>query len=123
MDKAAKKVLCIEDEQFISDLYTRALVKAGYDVTVESDGERALEQARTNAFDIILLDLMIPNMTGMEILGHLRRDVPDLKSKVIITTNLEQHEEAREQLESQADGYIIKANVTPRELVDFLQTI
>lgn len=123
MDKAAKKVLCIEDEQFISDLYTRALVKAGYDVTVESDGEQALAQARSNAFDIILLDLMVPNMTGMEILDHLRHDVPDLKSKVIITTNLEQHEEAREQLESQADGYIIKANVTPRELVEFLQTI
>lgn len=120
---AAQKVLCVEDEQFISDLYTRALVKAGYDVTVEADGQRALDQAQSNSFDIILLDLMVPNLTGMEILGRLRKSVPDLKAKVIITTNLEQHEDAREQLEHQADGYIIKANVTPRELVEFLQTI
>jgi len=120
---AAKKVLCIEDEQFISDLYNRALTKAGYDVVVESDGEKALELARTNSYDIILLDLMIPNLTGMEILDRLRRDVSDLKAKIIITTNLEQHEEAREQLEHQADGYVIKANVTPRELVEFLQTV
>jgi DNA-binding response OmpR family regulator len=120
---AAQKVLCVEDEQFISDLYTRALVKAGYEVVVEADGQLALEQARSNNFDIILLDLMVPNLTGMEILSRLRKDVPGLKAKVIITTNLEQHEEAREQLEHQADGYIIKANVTPRELVKFLQTI
>jgi DNA-binding response OmpR family regulator len=117
-----KKVLCIEDELFIGDLYKRAFTKAGYDITVEIDGKRALELAQTNDFDIILLDLMIPSMTGIEILRTLRdpAKTPELKAKIIIATNLEQREDIRTDIEGQADGYIVKANVTPRELVDFL---
>jgi DNA-binding response OmpR family regulator len=119
-----KKILVVEDEQFIGELYLRALTRAGYDATVEIDGAKALERARTDQFDIILLDLMVPNMTGMDILGHLRgTDSPRIHSKIIITTNLEQEESKREAIEHQADGYLIKANVTPKELVDFLQNI
>ena len=61
-------ILCIEDEQFIGESYARALGKAGYQVTVIADGVKALEAAQTNTYDIILLDLMIPNLTGIEIL-------------------------------------------------------
>lgn len=118
----AKKVLCIEDEHFISELYNRALTKAGYNVTVELDGKSGLELAQTNAFDIILLDLMLPTITGIEILRTLRdpAKTPTLKSKIIITTNLEQRDDVRADIEKQADGYIVKANVTPRELAEFL---
>ena len=121
----AKKVLCIEDEHFISELYVRALTKAGYDVTVEVDGKRGLDLAKTDKFDIILLDLMIPSITGIEVLRHLRdpAETPKLHSKIIITTNLEQREEVRADIESRADGYLVKADITPRELVDFLSTI
>lgn len=120
-----KKILCIEDEHFISELYVRALTKAGYDVTVEVDGQRGLALAQSNAYDIILLDLMIPTITGIEVLQHLRntQETPQLKAKIIITTNLEQREDVREAIEKQADGYIVKAEVTPHELVDLLQTI
>lgn len=58
-----KRILCIEDEHFISELYTRALTKAGYDVTVVVDGQEGLTKARTNQYDIILLDLMVPSLT------------------------------------------------------------
>lgn len=120
-----KKILCIEDEHFISELYVRALTKAGYDVTVEVDGQRGLDLAQTNAYDIILLDLMIPTITGIEVLQHLRNraETAQLKAKIIITTNLEQREDVREAIEKQADGYIVKAEVTPHELVGLLQTI
>lgn len=120
-----KKVLCIEDEHFISELYVRALTKAGYEVTVEVDGQRGLELAQTNTFDIILLDLMIPTITGIEVLRHLRNpaETKALQSKIIITTNLEQREDIRTAIESQADGYLVKAEITPRELVAFLSTI
>lgn len=120
---AGRKVLCIEDEHFISELYVRALTRAGYTVTVEVDGKRGLDLAKTDQFDIILLDLMIPTMTGIEVLAHLRADVPNLKAKVVITTNLEQREELRADIEKQADAYLVKAEITPRELVDFLNTI
>jgi DNA-binding response OmpR family regulator len=118
-------VLCIEDEHFISELYVRALSKAGYEVTVEIDGASGLALAQTDQYDIILLDLMIPTITGTEVLRRLRDPslTPHLHAKIIITTNLEQREEVRADIERQADGYIIKAAITPRELVDTLSHI
>jgi CheY-like chemotaxis protein len=120
-----KKILCIEDEHFISELYERALVKGGYDVTVSADGQDGLDKALTNEFDVILLDIMIPNVTGAEIIKRLRG--PDnqnpIKAKLIITTNLEQGVLGREEIEKQADGYVIKAEITPRQLVDFVDQL
>jgi CheY-like chemotaxis protein len=120
-----KKVLCIEDEHFISELYERALSKAGYDVTVELDGLKGLQAAQTDQFDIILLDLMIPSLTGIDVLRDLRDPVktPKFHAKIIITTNLEQREEVRADIEKQADGYLVKAEITPYELVDFLNQL
>jgi DNA-binding response OmpR family regulator len=123
--KANRSVLCIEDEYFISELYARALTKAGYRITVVSDGQKGLDAAQTDKFDIILLDLMVPTITGIEILGALRdpAKTPTLHSKIIITTNLEQRDESRSDVESKADGYIVKAEITPRELVGILDRI
>jgi len=119
------KVLCVEDEFFISELYDRALRKAGYDVTNALNGTDGLALAQTDHYDIILLDLMVPGHTGMEIL-HILRDpaqTPALHSKIIITTNLVQDDAARQEIESHADGYIIKADITPKELVAFLEKL
>lgn len=125
MNPNGKKILCIEDEYFISELYVRALTRVGYDVTVEADGEKAVQLGLSDAYDIILLDLMIPSLTGVEVLKRLRD--PSLKeplhAKIIITTNLEQREEVREDIEKQADGYLVKAEITPHELIEFLSHI
>lgn len=120
-----RSVLCIEDEHFISELYTRALTKDGYQVTTVGDGVEGLKAAETNQYDIILLDLMLPNLTGIEILRKLRDPAhqPPIKAKIIITTNLEQREDVRADIEKQADGYLVKAELTPRELVDFINKI
>jgi DNA-binding response OmpR family regulator len=117
-----KKVLCIEDEHFISELYVRALSKAGYEVDVQPDGQKGMAAAQTDRYDIILLDLMIPNITGIEVLRTLRnpRQTPKMHAKIIVTTNLEQREDVRADIEQQADGYLVKAEITPRELVEFL---
>ncbi len=119
-----RKVLIVEDEHFISELYVRALTRAGYNVTVEVDGQRGYDLAKTDKFDIILLDLMIPTITGIEVLRRLRGPgATPIKAKIVITTNLEQREETRDDIESHADAYLVKAEITPRELVDFLGTI
>lgn len=125
MDSKTRKVLCIEDEHFISELYARALTKANYEVTVLADGQQALDEAQTDKYDIILLDLMVPNITGIEILRVLRDParVPAIKAKIIITTNLEQREDIRADIEKQADGYLVKAEITPHELVAFIDTV
>lgn len=120
---AGKKVLCIEDEHFINELYARALQKAGYQVKIVIDGEEGLKEAKTDQYDIILLDIMIPNMIGTDVLKRLRSEKPDLKAKVIITTNLELGDDDRGAIESQADGYVVKAELTPRQMVEFIQQL
>src|ERR1700744_5718311 len=96
-----KRVLCIEDEHFISELYARALTRAGYQVDVQLDGQKGLAAAQTDQYDIILIDLMIPNITGIEVLRTLRdpHKTPRLHAKVIITTNLEQRDDVRADIE------------------------
>ena len=120
-----RKVLCIEDEHFIAELYARALGKSGYEVTIVTDGLAALAEAQTDKYDIILLDLMVPNLTGIEILHSLRDPAtsPQVRAKIIITTNLEQRDDVRAAIEKQADGYLVKAELTPRELAAFVDTI
>jgi DNA-binding response OmpR family regulator len=118
-----KKVLCIEDENFISELYSRALKRSGYDVTTLLSGDDGLRAAQSNEYDIILLDLMIPGITGFEVLKRLRKDNPELKAKIIITTNLDQEDESRTEMENMADGYLIKAEFTPHQLVQIIDDI
>lgn len=117
----ATRVLCIEDERFIGELYKRSLEKAGYQVDVIADGHQGLDAALSDAYDIILLDIMIPQILGIDILHTVRAQKPDLRAKIIITTNLEQDEASRHAIEQEADGYLIKAEITPRQLVEFLQ--
>jgi DNA-binding response OmpR family regulator len=119
----AKKVLCIEDERFIGELYKRALEKAGYDVDVVHDGQAGLDATLSDMYDIVLLDIMIPQILGIDVLERVRTEKPDLKAKIIITTNLEQDEASRAKLEQSADGYLIKAEITPRQLVAFLDQL
>ncbi len=119
-----KNILCVEDEHFIGELYTRALTKAGYNVNVVVDGADGVKEAMTDKYDIILLDIMVPTITGIEILKKIRGpEAAKLKAKIIITTNLEQKDDAKAEIERQADGYIVKAEVTPKQLVAFLQSL
>ena len=115
-----KRILCVEDEPFIGDLYKHALDKAGYITDVVTDGKLGLERASSDDYDIILLDIVIPQMLGIDVLHELRK-LSSLKAKIIIATNLEQDEKTRAIVESEADAYIIKAEITPSQLVEFLR--
>ena len=123
--QTSKKILCIEDERFISDLYARALTNAGYEVSVVSDGADGLHEAMHGNHDIILLDIMLPTINGVEMLNKMKGPEAQTKvtSKVIITTNLDQKEEVRKEVEKLADGYLIKAELTPKELVQYVQQL
>lgn len=120
-----KRILLIEDDTFISDLYVRSLRKAGYEVDPAVSGLKGLEMAKAGDYDLVMLDIMIPDMTGIDVLRELRGEdgsgLPN--SKIIITTNLDQDDESRENLEARADGYLIKADVTPRKLIEIIHQI
>lgn len=123
---AIKTILCIEDDRFIGEMYVRSLKKAGYDVDWMVGGNDGLVAARNKPYDLILLDIMLPERRGNEILAALRSgENGDLipKSKVIVMTNFEQDEESRMAMEHHADAYLIKAEITPRKLLAVIEEL
>lgn len=120
-----KTILCVEDDRFIGEMYVRSLQKAGYDVTWVVDGNDGLVAARNQHFDLIILDLMLPEQRGDQILDALRNNNVDLipNSKMLIMTNFEQDEASRNSVMSRVDGYLIKADITPRKLIEVIGQI
>lgn len=119
-----KTILCIEDDLFIGEMYTRSLRQAGYDVDLVTNGEEGLQAALGKQYDLILLDILLPQKYGTEILQQLRGDqdrVPH--SRVLVLTNFSQDEESRAAMQNKADGYLIKADITPRKLIDIIRSL
>lgn len=116
-------VLVIEDDRFIGEMYVRSLKNNGYVVDWVTTGREGFAAASIRAYDLILLDIMLPEQTGIEVLNSLRNSPRgDLiaKSRVIVLTNYDQDDESREAMEAEADGYLIKADITPRKLLDII---
>lgn len=122
---AIKTILCIEDDRFIGEMYVRSLKKAGYEVDWVVDGNDGLVSARNKTYDLILLDVMLPERRGTEILEALRGGKEDLipKSHVIVLTNFEQDDESRTAMQQHADAYLIKAEITPKKLISVIQQL
>lgn len=120
-----RTILIIEDDRFIGEMYVRSLKKAGYDVDWMVDGNDGLIAARNKPYDVILLDVMLPERRGSEILQILRGGAVDLipATKVIVLTNFDQTEEARQQMQQHADGYLIKAEITPKKLIAVIEKL
>ena len=120
-----KTILCVEDDRFIGEMYIRSLRKAGYDVEWVVDGNDGLVAARNKQYDLIILDIMLPEQRGDQILASLRNDEVDLvpNSKIIIMTNFEQNDHERDAISKRVDGYLIKADNTPRRLLEFIKEI
>lgn len=121
---AIKTILCIEDDVFIGDMYARSLRNAGYQVDLISNGAEGLKAALTQKYDLILLDILLPETHGTEILQTLRGGqdkVPN--SRILVLTNFSQDEESRQAMQNKADGYLIKADITPRKLIEIIQSL
>lgn len=122
---AITKILVIEDDRFIGEMYVRSLKKAGYTVDWVVDGNDGLIAARNKPYDLILLDVMLPERRGTDILEALRGGKENLipNSKVLVLTNFEQDDESRQAMEKRADGYLIKAEITPSKLLSVIKQL
>ncbi|MBI2040100.1 response regulator [Candidatus Microgenomates bacterium] len=118
MDPQGKKILVVEDEDFIRDLYQRQLTKAGFQVKVAADGQTGLNLLKTEAFDILLLDIMLPGMNGLQVLRDFKTQNPSSSMITILLTNLGQEAVIKEGFELGAQAYLIKASYTPEQVVN-----
>lgn len=119
-----QNVLIVEDEVMIRELYYLTITKAGYTVEVAGDATAAFEKLKTFRPDIIFLDIMLPGMSGIDILKRLRNDPLHhaQKTKIVLITNLGQQNLADVAMAEHADGYVIKADIVPRDLVKIIQS-
>jgi len=115
-----RKILIAEDDFFIRDIYSKVFSLSGYDVQVAVDGMDALEKIKANNFELILLDIMMPRMTGIDVLKNVRTTLqPPVKdTPIFIITNLGQQDVIEEAFKLGMDGYILKSQVSPQQIVD-----
>ncbi|MCL4365615.1 response regulator [Patescibacteria group bacterium] len=117
MEPAVKKILLVEDEDFIRELYTRQLTKAGLVVKNAVDGLAGLEILKNETFDLLLLDIMLPGMNGLQLLREFKTQNPSSPMITILLTNLGQEAVIKEGFELGAQAYLIKASYTPDQVV------
>lgn len=123
MNPQGKKVLLVEDEQFIRDLYTRELTKGGFLVTPAADGQQGLNQLKISSFDLLLLDIMLPGINGLQLLREFKTRNPDSSMITILLTNLGQEAVIKEGFELGAQAYLIKASYTPEQVVNEVKSV
>lgn len=111
-------ILLAEDDIILAELYTERLKQEGFTVIHAGNGEDALEFVKKYNPALIILDIMMPKMNGLDVLKSLK-DNPETKDvPVIIVTALVQEIERINKMLTQADGYIIKSEVLPAEIIE-----
>lgn len=116
------KILIIDDDVYTSEMYAMHLRKAGYLVDIKTDGAKGYDSMCKDNYDIILLDIMLPELDGSELLAKWRKSNPKgSKPPIVILTNYEQTDSTRAKLAANSDGYVIKAAITPRSLVQIIE--
>ncbi|NIA11588.1 MAG: response regulator [Nitrospiraceae bacterium] len=117
------KILIIEDDTFIMDMYGTKFNMSGFEVLKAEDGVKGIKVVKKEKPDIIVLDIIMPQMDGFETLKVIKNN-QELKSiPVILLTNLGQRENIEEGLKLGADDYIIKAHFTPDEVVEKVEKV
>lgn len=113
-----KKILLVEDDPMMVDIYTMGFKRAGIELESVSDGEDAISRLKGENFDLLILDLVLPRLTGFEILEKIRGDEKLKDLKVVILSNLNQKTDVKKANELKVERYLIKAHYKPSEVVE-----
>ncbi|MBN1521145.1 MAG: response regulator [Candidatus Aureabacteria bacterium] len=116
----SRKILIVDDEPNIVFMLSHRLKQSGYEVVTGRDGQEALEMARKENPDIIILDLMLPKMNGYTVCGLLKRDAAFSKIPVIMLTARAQESDKKQGREAGADAYV-KKPFKSEELLDIIE--
>lgn len=118
---ANKKILLIEDDLDTRTLYADILKNGGYEVDTSPDGQEGLLQAQSGSYDIVLLDIMLPTIDGLEVLSVLKKEKPSLK--VVLFTNLSSENLIEQAQKKGADAFILKSDIDPDKLLEQIKNL
>jgi len=116
-----KKVLIIEDDQIVANIYRNKLATEGYQVEVNLDGESGLKLMRTYRPDVIVVDLMLPKMSGVEVIREIRSDGEFSRLPIIVFSNTYLTNLVQEAWKAGASKCVSKINCPPKELLDLIR--
>src|SRR3970282_241109 len=117
-----KKILLVEDDQFARELYEEVLKDAGFEVNSAVDGLDGLAKIKIGGYDLILLDVMMPKMDGLDVLRSLMNNPPKVKNgPIVLLTNLTNDPVIDTAYGLNAKGHLVKSDITPGELVEHVK--
>lgn len=114
------KILLVEDDPMISEIYQRKFSAAGFEVRIAMSGKAVLDILLKESFDLVLLDIVLPEMSGMEILEKLRnpKNGYNLETKIVMFSNLSEKDDRDKAIALGASGFISKTDFSPSELIE-----
>lgn len=113
-----KKILVVDDEPAVREIYSKEFSGAGFKVYLAEDGEEGLLEAGKELPDLILLDVMLPKMSGIDVLKALKKNALTKKIPVLMLSNLGEEHIIKEGFGFGADGYLLKVSYTPSQVVE-----
>lgn len=115
-----RRVLVVEDDPILRDVYQTILATQPYICDIATNGQEALEKCRNNSYDLILLDLMMPVMNGVDFLESYE-DIEAMKSKIIILSSLSSGKELERARELGVHKSLVKSDVSPTQLINTIR--
>lgn len=117
------KILIVEDDPLMSRMYQKIFKFEGYEVEMAGNGEEGLEKVKTVTPTLILLDIMMPKMNGLEVLEKLKADPATKSIPVIVLTNLAGQQDAEKALGMGAVKYIVKSEYEPKQVANMVKEV
>ena len=114
-----KKILIVEDDEFLRDFYQELLASEGYGVDTAAEGETGLQKVSAGGWDLVMLDIMLPKMDGLQILRQLQLHGPQKPNgPIVVLTNLGNDAVINQAYGLGANGYLIKSAMNPDEVLN-----
>lgn len=118
-----KKIMLVEDDLFISDIYQVKLQREGFEVLIAGNGLEALKVLEKTVPDLILLDIVMPYMDGIDVLKKIKSEEKWKKIPVILLSNISEREKIDEAMGIGADDYLLKSHFTPAEVLEKVNSV
>lgn len=118
-----KKILVVEDDQFLINVYRIKLQKAGFKIIIAIDGAEALEKIKSQNFDLVILDLIIPKIDGFGVLTEIRSQEKYKKMPILVASNLGQMEDLNRAMKLGANDFVVKSDTSLDILIEKIKQL
>lgn len=114
---SSKTILIVEDEEYLRDLYVQILKQEEYNVEAAVNGEEAYQKMSQTDYDLVILDVILPKMDGLQVVDKLKKEGHNVNKNVVLLSNLGQELVVAKAIDLGVRGYMVKSDYTPDELV------